>query len=285
MGLLSSRPSRRLIVVVLLLIFLLLLTFIQYFGHTSYSHSRPLVSSRYPPSRLDLDPDHFFTQFRAFQSNFTAICPGSFNPVYPQASLTLGQQGRYAHLRHPDLLGEGLSRIEGNGKYMLVTSIRQIQAQLPDLLNTLLILTTFLGPDRLSFSILEGPSDDCTPKALELVVVPLLLSLGVPEAHIRLQTRQSKIDFDNQNRIQVLAELRNRAFEPLWDGSAIGRDISAVVVFNDVYLRASDVLELLHQHLVAGVKSGKETGITSGMDYLERWPEWYYDVWVGRTVS
>ena len=168
---------------------------------------------------------------------------------------------------------------------MLVTSIRQIQAQLPDLLNTLLILTTFLGPDRLSFSILEGPSDDCTPDALELVLLPLLLSLGVPEAHIRLQTRQSKIDFDHHNRIRVLAELRNRAFEPLWEDGPMGRDILAVVVFNDVYLRASDALELLHQHLMAGAKSGKETGVTTGMDYLERWPEWYYDVWVGRTVS
>jgi len=168
---------------------------------------------------------------------------------------------------------------------MLVTTIRQIQSQLPDLLNTILILTTFLGPERVSFSFLEGPSDDCTSDVLENVLRPLLLSLGVPDSHIGLQTRAPHIDFNRHNRIEILAELRNRAFAPLWDEENVGKDVVAVVAFNDVYLRAGDVLELLHQHLMAGKQSEVETGITTGMDYLERWPEWYYDIWVGRTVS
>ena len=101
-----------------------------------------------------------------------------------------------------------------------------------------------------------------------------------------LQIREPPIDFGRHNRIAVLAELRNRAFEPLWQSdNQAHHDLVAVVAFNDVYLRAVDVLELLHQHIVAGQVSGKETGITTGMDYYERWPEWYYDVWVGRTVS
>jgi alpha-1,3-mannosyltransferase len=83
-----------------------------------------------------------------------------------------------------------------------------------------------------------------------------------------------------------LAGLRNKAMEPLWDDrNGVGRDIGAVVFFNDVYMKARDVLELLHQHVKAEEQSGQETGITSGWDWYERSPAHYYDVWVGRTVS
>ena len=70
---------------------------------------------------------------------------------------------------------------------------------------------------------------------------------------------------------------------PLWKR---GWDVTvAVVFFNDIYMRAGDVLELLHQHVKAGEKEGSETGATSGMDWYQKTPEYYYDIWVGRTVS
>jgi hypothetical protein len=47
---------------------------------------------------------------------------------------------------------------------------------------------------------------------------------------------------------------------------------------NDVFLKASDVLEVLHQHKKSGA------GISTAWDWMERRPEYYYDVWVGRTV-
>ena len=169
---------------------------------------------------------------------------------------------------------------------MFTTTIKQIQDQLPDLLHTILVLTMFLGPDKVSFSILEGPSSDCTALVLENVLHPMLLSLGVPASSIRLRTREQKIDFSRHNRIEVLADLRNKALEPLWnDRNGVGRDIGAVVFFNDVFIKARDVLELLHQHVRAEEESGQETGITTGWDWYERQPAHYYDVWVGRTVS
>lgn len=170
---------------------------------------------------------------------------------------------------------------------MVVTTVREIQSQLPDFLNSLIVLITYLGPHRLSFSILEGPSGDCTADALERVVGPTLLSLGIPQNQLHLVTRESKIDFSQHNRIEVLAELRNRALSPLWAGASEtnkGKErehegVEAVVFVNDVYLKASDVLEVLHQHVASGA------GISTAWDWMERKPAYYYDVWVGRTVS
>jgi alpha-1,3-mannosyltransferase len=79
-----------------------------------------------------------------------------------------------------------------------------------------------------------------------------------------------------------LAVLRNEALAPLWHG---WEDTTAVVYFNDVFLNPTDILELLHQHFRAGEAAGRETGITSGLDWWKKKPEYYYDVWVGRTVS
>jgi alpha-1,3-mannosyltransferase len=238
-------------------------------------------------------------QLDSLREKLVEVCPEVPEPIYAKPLLTVSQQERYRHLQN---LGGGIKQYDSRytpgteekrapgrrkrgSRYMLTTTIRQIQDQLPDLLNTILVLTMFLGPDKLSFSILEGPSSDCTPDVLEQVLHPLLMSLGVPASSIRLKTREQKIDFDQHNRIEVLAGLRNKAIEPLWeDRNGVGRDIGAVVFFNDVYMKARDVLELLHQHVKAEEESGQETGITSGWDWYERSPAHYYDVWVGRTV-
>lgn len=263
-------PQNPLYSIFIALVILFLLSSFHTPNPTSPSFQFPsTLPSRYPPTRSS-DPQ-LTAQLQILQDNLTTICPGPNEAIHLQPGLTTSQEKRYGHLR------------KQRGKYMLVTTIRQIQSQLPDLLNTVLVLATYLGPEKIAFSVLEGPSDDCTSSALELVLVPLLHSLGVPENAIWIRTREPSIDFNQHNRIEVLAELRNRAFSPLWD-DPIGKEVIAVVAFNDVYLQASDVLELLHQHVKAGEKSGLEIGITTGMDYLERWPEWYYDIWVGRTV-
>ena len=190
------------------------------------------------------------------------VCHGRAEPIYLDPGLTPSQKERYS------LLASGPKRI------MLVTTTREIELHLPDLLNTFVVLVSFLGAHRLSFSILEGPSDDCTPQALEEVVVPTLLQMGVPQRAITLRTRESKIDWSKHNRIEALANLRNQALAPLYTE----KQIDEVVMFNDVFLRASDILEVLYQHRRAGAS------ITAAWDWLKRIPAEYYDVWVGRTV-
>jgi len=259
---------------VLLVLGILLLSAIHHPDPTSPSFQFPaLLPSHYPPSR---HPSNAVLDSRLAKATaaLAEACPGPAEPVYVDPGLTIAQERRYNHLR------------KGKGRIMVVTTVRDIQSQLPDLLNSLVVLITYLGPHRLSFSILEGPSGDCTAKALEEVVGPTLLGLGIPQHHLHLVTRESKIDFSKHNRIEVLAELRNRALSPLWsngsDGKGKGRQTEkteAVVFVNDVYLKASDVLEVLHQHKRNGA------GISTAWDWMERKPAYYYDVWVGRTVS
>ncbi|RXK37967.1 hypothetical protein M231_04753 [Tremella mesenterica] len=235
-----------------------------------------LFPSRYPPpTSSSLLTNRVLSKLPL---SFRQHCPRqAYDPVYPSPALTSSQERRYDHLRKPYIPGRTTS------KYMFVTLTREIQSQLPDLLNTLVLLTSFLGPDRVSFSILEGPSDDCTPQVLEEVLLPTLLEVGVPRKEIHLKTREGKIDFSNVNRIETLAGLRNRALGPLFDERM--EDVVAVVFFNDVFLRVGDVLEILHQHVKAGEESGLESGITAAMDYWQKRPEYYYDIWVGRTYD
>ncbi|KAK1923656.1 cryptococcal mannosyltransferase 1-domain-containing protein [Papiliotrema laurentii] len=251
---------------------LFLISSLQHPDPTSPSFQLPgLFPSHYPASRHLSNPA-LNTRLTTAAANLSQACQSPIEPIHIDPGLTPAQERRYEHLRR------------GQGRVMVVTTIREIASQMPDFLNALIVLVTYLGPSRLSFSILEGPSDDCTAQALENVLKPTLLEMGVPERHLHLTTRESKIDFSKHNRIEVLAGLRNRALSPLWTSTSKGKGkaddaVEAVVFVNDVYLRASDVLEVLHQHKRAGA------GITTAWDWMERKPEYYYDVWVGRTID
>lgn len=187
--------------------------------------------------------------------------------IFAYPALTRPQEERYHHLR------------KTGQKYMFTAITRQVADQLPDLINALVVLVHYLGPTAVSFSILEGPSDDLTAVVLDDVLRPLLLSLHIPATQINIVTNSPKIDFNQGNRIEILADLRNQALAPLWNGSDIGRDVDAVISFNDVYLKAEHVLEVLHQHV------RNQAGITTAWDWYEREPAYFYDVWVARTVS
>jgi len=198
------------------------------------------------------------------------------HPVFPQPVLTASQRRRYRHV------AEQLS--SSSDKIMLTTIIRQIQDQLPDLLASLVVLINFLGPTSLTFSFIEGPSSDLTSSTFESVLHPLLITLGVPARQIRLITNAPPIDFNAGNRIALLADLRNQALAPLWEdrernSGGIGEGVRQVVFVNDVYLKAEFILELLHQHATSGAD------VTTAWDWFKREPRYYYDVWVGRTVS
>lgn len=273
MGITSSRfyhRHPRIAQLSLALLALFLLSSLYHPDPTSPSFQFPsFLPSHYPPSR---HPSNALLDTRLAKAalSLAIACPAPREPIHIDPGLTRAQEQRYDHLR------------KGKGRFMVVTTIREIESQLPDFLNALIVLITYLGPNKLSFSILEGPSGDCTPLALETVVGPTLLNLGIPPHHLHLVTRESKIDFSKHNRIEVLAELRNRALSPLWStrkGKEKADEVEAVVFVNDVYLKASDVLEVLYQHEKAGA------GISTAWDWMDRKPEYYYDVWVGRTVS
>lgn len=189
--------------------------------------------------------------------------------VFPYQTLTRAQQTRY----------KLLSGSSEDGIYLFATLIRQVQDQLPDLLAALVVVIDALGADRVAFTFLEGPSDDLTSSIFTSVLQPLLHTLGVPSRRIRITTDSPPLDFSNANRIELLANLRNDALQPLWQDSTLGENVKAVVFFNDVYLKAEHVLELLYMHQLNGA------GITAAWDWYKREPAYFYDVWVARNVS
>jgi alpha-1,3-mannosyltransferase len=188
--------------------------------------------------------------------------------VFPYQALTRAQQARYK-----------LLSADTDGLYLFTTLIRQVHDQIPDLLAALTVVIEALGPRRVAFSFLEGPSDDLTASVFNDVLQPLLLSFGVPSQRIRIITESPAIDFNNVNRIEALAELRNEALQPLWQDPTLRENVKAVVFFNDVYLKAEHVLEMLYMHQVNGA------GMTAAWDWYKREPAYFYDVWVARTVS
>lgn len=108
-----------------------------------------------------------------------------------------------------------------------------------------------------------------------------LLYIGVPPGNIFVKTNLPKVDWDSGHRIEMLADMRNAAMEPIFASktphlSPDGKPWSAVLFHNDVYLSATHFLELLHQHFT------QDADMTCGWDHAGKW---FYDGWVGRDMS
>ncbi|BEJ16811.1 hypothetical protein CspHIS471_0602120 [Cutaneotrichosporon sp. HIS471] len=230
--------------------------------------SLPAPARYRPPHEVELTLEALRKSFVAEYARHSPSPPPE--PVYAAPWLSSEQAYRYAAIANPPN-GAIVPRI------MITTITREITSQLPDLLNTIAVLVHFLGPDRLTFSILEGPSDDATPYILNRVLRPLLRDLRVPTKAVQIQTNAPKIKWDEVNRIEALAELRNKALKPMldrWSG-----DVGPIVFLNDVFLHASDILELLYQHSLS------KASITTAWDWMQRDPAYFYDVWVARTID
>ncbi|ORY31315.1 cryptococcal mannosyltransferase 1-domain-containing protein, partial [Naematelia encephala] len=87
--------------------------------------------------------------------------------------------------------------------------------------------------------------------------------------------------WEAKHRIEILADMRNSALRPLYESSPDGLapdgvPWTGIVFYNDVYLSAIHVLELMHQQLQ------QDADMTCGWDHAGRW---FYDGWVGRDMS
>ncbi|WVQ78979.1 hypothetical protein IAT38_001071 [Cryptococcus sp. DSM 104549] len=268
----SSTSTRPILALSLTLGLILLLSLLSHPDPAARKLQFPGFLPSGPPPQPHTDDPILGTLLNLTSDALERTCPGVGAPVHLSPGLTPAQVKRYAGLTG-----------KGKGRYMLVTNTRQIEAHLPDLLNAILVLTRYLTPQHVSISILEGPSSDCTPKVLREVLVPMLAGLGLEPEWIRVETGEGKIDWSQHNRIEKIASLRNRALAPLWEGIGEsmpwGLHTEAVVFFNDVYLHAADILEVVYQHGRNGA------GITTAMDWWKKRPEYYYDIWVGRTID
>lgn len=165
-------------------------------------------------------------------------------PVFAPA-LSPAQYARFEHL----LTHAKGDEVDG-GRVLFTSVLLDVEPLAPDLFGTLVGLADFLGPDRFGLSVVEGPSTDGTAHLFLEVLVPVLLSMGVPTSALYLSLDRPSADFASHNRIAVLAGLREEAVAPL------RRDRPArwktVVFFNDVWWSLAMGLEMLSQHVKQG---------------------------------
>lgn len=122
---------------------------------------------------------------------------------------------------------------------------------LSELIHTIkLLLSLTNDPSSVFVSIFESASVDNTPAALRTFAVALE-AMGVPhdiksDASFKRQSNVNSIktEFNHkQPRIEFLADIRNRAMEPLFSANVPKFD--RIIFFNDVYFCKDDILRLL----------------------------------------
>lgn len=267
-GLVNIKPTRpRVILLIITVVSLFVIVVNPRLYHLSPRHVLPLLPSPHHTKTVD-------TLLEDVKSNLTSLFARHGRtlpePVFPIQELTFAQENRYDLLRP----------VRGHtGLYVFVAITRQIQDELLDLVSAMTVVVNALGPANVAFSIVEGPSDDMTPHVLEEVLRPRLMAMGVPSEHLCISTNAPKIDFWSGNRIEILADLRNQALAPVVNGDWLDRPIRQIVYFNDVYLKAEHVLELMYQHEIS------HADLTAAWDWYRREPAYFYDVWVARSLE
>ncbi|KAK8050196.1 cryptococcal mannosyltransferase 1-domain-containing protein [Apiospora phragmitis] len=159
-------------------------------------------------------------------------------------------------------------------RYFFALDLRQSEHLLARLLGSIVEAAHFLGMSSCALSIVEGNSDDATPRILA-ALQPELRRVGL-RYFLNLTDINPKVD----ERIGKLAQLRNLALDPL-SSAAVAADASTTIIFvNDVAPCPDDLLELVHQRRL------QSADMTCAMDwtYAGKDPT-FYDVWVARTLK
>jgi alpha-1,3-mannosyltransferase len=103
--------------------------------------------------------------------------------------------------------------------------------------------------------------------------------MGTPH-HIEALGQSEVADKENNNRIKVLADARNKAIEPLYSGTAArtmpGGIFHEVLFMNDVHFCLADILEVIYQKRVQGANQA------CAMDWGG---QVVYDRWIIRTMT
>ncbi|KAK8088415.1 hypothetical protein PG997_003376, partial [Apiospora hydei] len=161
--------------------------------------------------------------------------------------------------------------------YFFALNLRQSEHLIARLLGSIVEAAHFLGISSCVLSIVEGNSDDATPRILT-ALQPELQRIG-----LRYFLNLTDINPKEDERIAKLAQLRNLALDPLTSSSTAAVSASAdttIVFVNDVAPCPDDLLELVHQRRL------QSADMTCAMDwtYAGQDPT-FYDVWVARTLT
>lgn len=159
-------------------------------------------------------------------------------------------------------------------KYFFAIDLHQCVSLLPRLIGSAIEAMRFLGPENCALSIVEGRSTDGTFEILKL------LRAEIESMGASYYFNSSDLNPTAGARIEILAELRNLAVQPLM-AQPEKYDASTTVVFlNDVAICKEDILELIHQRI------NQSADMVCAMDwtYVGEHPT-FYDVWIARDIA
>jgi hypothetical protein len=250
--------------------------------------------------KLSSQVDHVAWLLDSLRGRFqkTVFPDGDNSPGYPVCTLNPERYARTAL---------GPSRWLGGSRQAIVSfainlhnSEEIIPAQAVALVEAIAHL---LQNNKVYVSIYENSSKDKT-RALLSDLGAALQAIGVDGLWMHSSNMLS--DFDRQDRIVMLSEIRNLALAPLMPYASSAKSSGTLLVMNDVLTCSSDILELVHQQRL------HNADMTFGMDWDSQgrrirqgepgylYPDdprfdpdnpphssvvRFYDIWVGRGIS
>jgi hypothetical protein len=250
----------------------------------------------------DVDPLEWLTESLKARFQSTISSDDDSIPGYPNCTLDLERYTQLAleptHAKANSRQRERLSVIS------FALNLRNSEGIIPAQAVALLEAISYLLPkNKVYISVYENDSSDKTRRLLSDFGAALQ-AIGVDGLWMRSSNMRSA--FDSQDRIVMLAEIRNLAIAPLMPYASSDTDNGTLLFLNDVVTCTSDLLELLHQQRLhnAGMAFGMDWDIVDRrlrkgeVGYLDpddpkydpqnppktRVPK-FYDVWAGRGIS
>lgn len=193
--------------------------------------------------------------------------------TFPRLACPAPTGDRYSHLK-----GNSTNMAQGHArppKFFFALDLHQCATLLPRLVGSIVESIHFLGPQNCALSIVEGRSDDGTFEIL------LSLRKEIESLGAAYYFHSSDINPTEGERIEKLAELRNKALEPLLDHAEQSpTDATTVIFINDVAICMEDILELVYQ------RNFQSADMTCAMDWTYVGPDpTFYDVWIARGMN
>ncbi|OMJ19857.1 Alpha-1,3-mannosyltransferase CMT1 [Smittium culicis] len=166
---------------------------------------------------------------------------------------------------------------KGKKKYFIAMNLFNNEEIIANYIQELVLLIKFLGAENVFLSIYENGSVDKTPEILR----EFKSFLRPLDVRFNIKTEKNSRP-SVYHRIAYLAQIRNKALEPLKDEESKGYKYDKIIFMNDITFCRNDILELLYQSDLQKADFTVPIDIRS-----EGEPRFlaYRDSWVGRDLN